>query len=360
MKKTKKIRVGNIFIGGDSPIIVQSMTNTLTKDVKSTVDQIKKLERAGCELIRCSVPDEDSAKSLSIIKSQIKIPLVADIHFEYKLALLSIKNGADKIRINPGNMRKEHLKAIIDLAIEKNVAIRIGVNSGSLNEKFEIEDSKVKSKYMAEKALEYVEYFEKFNFKNLIISLKSSDVKVNFLAYKLFAEKSDYPLHIGVTESGSCFGGLIKSSIGISELLSAELGDTVRVSLTDDPIFEIWTAYNILNCLGIRKKYPEIISCPTCARTTIDVINLVKEIESLIYSMDFSGDRAIPIKIAVMGCIVNGPGEAKDANFGICGTGNKVSIFEKGEVKETFDKADIKKILNNYLKKYNILGDFND
>ncbi|MDR0676843.1 MAG: flavodoxin-dependent (E)-4-hydroxy-3-methylbut-2-enyl-diphosphate synthase [Elusimicrobiota bacterium] len=357
MKKRKVVKVGNIVIGGNNQVVVQSMTNTTTKDIIKTVKQIKRLERAGCELIRCSVPDEEAAKAISLIKSKVNLPIIADIHFDHKLAILSIKNGADKIRINPGNIRKEHLKEIISNAIDKDIAIRIGINAGSLNiGNIDKINALKKASIMVEKALEYIDYFENNKFKKLIVSLKSSDIKTTLTAYKIFSKKSTYPLHIGITESGSRFGGIIKSSIGISALLSANLGDTIRVSISDDPIFEIFAAYNILKCLNIRKKYPEIISCPTCARTTIDVINLVKKIENFIYSLDFSGDKTLPIKIAIMGCIVNGPGEAKEADFGICGTGNKISIFEKGNIVETFEKKELEKKFYKYLKKYNIIS----
>jgi (E)-4-hydroxy-3-methylbut-2-enyl-diphosphate synthase len=354
LKNTKIIKIGNIFLGGNSPIIVQSMTNTDTKNVAKTVEQIKNLERAGCELVRCSVPDEKSAIALQEIKKNINIPLVADIHFDYKLALLAIQNGADKIRINPGNMKKEHLKQVIDSALEKDIAIRVGVNSGSLKTE-ECHSPEQKAKFMVDKALEYIDYFEANGFRKIVISLKSSDVKTSLSAYKLFNQKSDYPLHLGITESGSLFGGTIKSSVGLALILNEGLGDTIRVSLSADPVWEIYSAYNILASFGLRQKYPNIISCPTCARTTIEVIELVKEVEDIIYSLDWSGDKHLPITIAVMGCIVNGPGEAKEADFGVCGAGEKVAIFEKGEIVKTVEREKLREeffgCLNKYLKK---------
>lgn len=351
-KNKKIVKIGNTFLGTGN-ILVQSMTNTLTKDTKKTILQIKSLERAGCELVRSSIPDEESAEAIKIIKKEISIPLIADIHFDYKLAISAITNGADKIRINPGNIHKNHLREVIKVAKDFNIAIRIGVNTGSLRD---IWDNSLtldkKSDIMAKKALDFIEIFEQNNFFNLVVSLKSSNVDLNYLAYKKFSSLSDYPIHIGLTESGSIFSGLIKSSISLTELLKENIGDTIRVSLTADPLYEIFAAYNILNCLGIRKKYPEIISCPTCARTTINVIELVKEIENYIYTLDFSGNKILPIKIAVMGCVVNGPGEAKDADFAISGVGTKVMIFEKGNLIETFDKSLIKKKINVFLEKY--------
>ena len=383
LKNTRKIKIGNIFLGGDSPIVVQSMTNTDTKDVAKTIEQIKKLEKAGCELVRCSVPDVESAIALQKIKAGIKIPLVADIHFDYKLALLAIANGADKIRINPGNMQKEHLKQVIAAALEKDIAIRIGVNAGSLKEEAKTEISchpvssfchpeqsegsrfftepalseanvfrmtdcaqhdkaTEKASFMVEKALEYIDYFEQNGFEKLVVSLKSSDVKTSLAAYKLFSQKSDYPLHLGITEAGSIFGGTIKSSVGLALILNEGLGDTIRVSLSSDPVWEIFAAYNILASLGFPQKYPNIISCPTCSRTTIEVIELVKEVENIIYSLDWSGDKKLKLTIAVMGCIVNGPGEAKEADFGVCGAGNKVAIFEKGKILKTVERGELR------------------
>ena len=405
---TRKIKIGNenksVYIGGGAPIVVQSMTNTDTKDVAATVAQIKNLERAGCEIVRSSIPDEASAFAIKEIKKNINIPLVADIHFDHKLALLAIEHGADKIRINPGNMRKEHLDEIIKRALDKNIAIRVGVNSGSLKEsednetchpespivvedrlvssrrksgrsaradlsasigagsKFEPGDKMLKqvqhdrytqkAKFMAEKALEYVNYFEQKKFKNLVVSLKSSDVETSLLAYKFFTKVSDCPLHLGITEAGSIFGGTIKSSVGLALILNEGLGDTIRVSLSADPVWEVRAAYNILASLGLRQKYPNIVSCPTCARTTIDVVNLVAEIEKFVYSLDWKNGKALPITIAVMGCIVNGPGEAKEADFGVSGAGTKVAFFEKGKIVKTVEQGEMKAVFNEYLKKY--------
>ncbi len=347
-KKTRVVKVGKVLIGGNNQIVVQSMTNTSTTNITKTVNQIKQLTRAGCEMIRASAPDEASCLAFKEIKKQIKIPIVADIHFDYKLAILAMENGADKIRINPGNLRKEHLAKIIEIANKKNVAIRVGVNSGSLNAKH----SGDKAEFMVEKALEYIDYFEENGFENLVISLKSSDVKTSFSAYEKFRQKSDYPLHLGITESGSLFLGAIKSSVGLALLLEHGIGDTLRVSLTDDPIWEVFAGYKILQALGLRQKYPDIISCPTCARTSLGVIPLVKKIEKLIWSLNWSEIGSLPIKIAIMGCVVNGPGEAKEADFGFCGTGNKISVFEHGKIVKTFEKHELNEILNDYLQKY--------
>ncbi|MCP4482702.1 MAG: flavodoxin-dependent (E)-4-hydroxy-3-methylbut-2-enyl-diphosphate synthase [bacterium] len=345
-----KVKIGCLELGSNKKVIVQSMTNTDTKNIEETVAQIHRLERVGCELVRVSVPDKESALALKKIKEQITIPLVADIHFEAKLALLAIENGADKIRINPGNIRRETLLEIINLAKKFNVAIRIGVNAGSLKS-LEHQSIEKKAELMVAKALEYISDFEAQDFKNLVVSLKSSDIRTSILAYELFASKSEYPLHLGITEAGSKFTGAIKSSVGLGILLYKGIGNTIRVSLSSDPIFEVFAAYNILQGLGLRQKYPEIISCPTCARTTIDVINLVEKVENLVYSCDWSGTKKNNLKVAVMGCVVNGPGEAKEADFGICGAGNKVAFFEDGKIIDTFDSPEVEKMLFERLSK---------
>lgn len=332
-KKTRKIFVGKIPVGGDSPITIQSMTNTYTKNISATLRQIKRLEKRGCEIIRVAVPDIDSAIALKEIKKRIKIPLIADIHFDYKLALKSIENGADCIRINPGNIKnREKLKEIIKISKEYNTSIRIGVNSGSLDfnirKKFKnnIDDALVYS------AIEYLKFFEDNDFYNLKFSLKSTDILTTISAYEKFSEKTDYPLHIGITEAGTEFSGTIKSSIGIGYLLLKGIGDTIRVSLTTNPEKEIDTAKEILKSLNIRQLGPTIISCPTCARREIDVISITKKIEKAIK------DVKSPLKIAVMGCEVNGPGEAKEADIGIAGSISGGIIFKEGRVVKRLDK----------------------
>ncbi|HPD18646.1 MAG TPA: flavodoxin-dependent (E)-4-hydroxy-3-methylbut-2-enyl-diphosphate synthase, partial [Candidatus Goldiibacteriota bacterium] len=316
---TKKVKIGSVTIGSGNPIAVQSMTNTETKDVKSTVAQIKRLEDAGCEIIRCSVPDIQSALSLKKIKEQIKIPLVADIHYDYRLAIEALKNGVDKIRINPGNIGGvDRLREVINAAKEREAVIRIGVNSGSLksniNYKLKVKSEDDTANLMVASLMEYVEFFEGENFTNMVISLKASDVLTTIEAYRLFIKMRDYPLHIGITESGTELGGVIKSSIGSGILLSEGIGDTIRVSLTTKPEMEVYVAYRILNSLRLRERGVTIISCPTCARTEIDVIKIAHEVEKA--TMNISK----PLKIAVMGCSVNGPGEASHADLGLTGS----------------------------------------
>ncbi len=343
---TRKVKIGNITIGGGAPVAVQSMTNTDTKDIKSTVAQIKRLEKAGCEIIRCGVPDIESALALKKIKSKISIPLVADIHYDYRLAIEALKNGADKIRINPGNIGgPDRLKEVINIAKAKKAAIRIGVNSGSLksniNYKLKIESKNKIANLMVASLMEYVEFFENEKFFNLVISLKASDVLTTIEAYRLFSKIRDYPLHIGVTESGTELGGTIKSSIGIGILLAEGLGDTIRVSLTTDPEMEVYVAYRILDALGLRKRGVDIISCPTCARTEIDVIKIAHKIEEMTKNI------AKPLKIAVMGCSVNGPGEASHADIGITGSKKIGVIFKKGKI---IQKVSKKNLLKEFLK----------
>jgi len=339
---TKKVKIGNITIGGGYPVAVQSMTNTDTRDIKLTIAQIKRLEEAGCEIVRCGVPDIESAAALKKIKSRIKIPLVADIHYDYRIAIEALKNGADKIRINPGNIGgPDRLKEVIDIAKNKKAAIRIGVNSGSLKSniffKLKVKSENNTANLMVASLMEYVEFFENQNFSNLVISLKASDVPTTIEAYRLFSKIRNYPLHIGITEAGTELGGVIKSSIGIGVLLSEGLGDTIRVSLTADPEMEVYVAYRILDVLGLRKRGIDIISCPTCARTEIDVIKITRKVEEL------TKDISKPIKIAIMGCGVNGPGEASHADIGLTGSREIGVIFRKGKI--------IKKVRKKYLLK---------
>jgi len=324
---TNVVRIGNKFIGGGNPILIQSMTNTRTEDIISTVKQIKDLEEVGCDIIRCTVPSMEAALAIKEIKKQINIPLVADIHFDYRMAIAAIENGADKIRINPGNIGSiENIKAVVDVAKQRSIPIRIGVNSGSL-EKYLIEKyGGVTAQGIVESALDKVKIIEDLGYENLVISIKSSDVMMCVRAHELIAEKTKYPLHVGITESGTIFSGSIKSSIGLGLILDKGIGDTIRVSLTDDPVEEIKAAKLILKTLGLRKGGIEVISCPTCGRTKIDLIGLAKEVEAMTSEFD------LDIKVAVMGCVVNGPGEAKEADLGIAGGDGCGVIIKNGEI----------------------------
>ncbi len=342
MRKTKEVRVGDIKIGGGNPVSIQSMCNTDTRDVKSTVRQILDLERAGCEIIRVAVPDMEAAEAIKEIKKQIHIPLVADIHFDYRLALKSMENGIDKVRINPGNIGDmERVKLVADMAKERGIPIRIGVNGGSLDkvklEKF----GGVTADALVESAMEHVELLHQVDFNDIVVSIKVSNVPTMLEAYRKFAEISDIPLHIGVTESGTERMGTIKSSVGIGALLSQGIGDTMRVSLTADPVREIYLAKDILKVLGLRKGGVELVSCPTCGRTQIDLISIANEVEDKLKDIDK------PLKVAVMGCVVNGPGEARDADIGIAGGKGEGLIFRKGEIVR---KVKEKEIVSELLK----------
>ncbi len=319
--------VGDVPIGGNTPISVQSMTNTKTKNVEATIQQIADLEKAGCEIIRVAIPDLESAEALQDIKSNITIPIVADIHFNYELALKALEYGADKIRINPGNIGSEQrVKAIIDKAKEKNIPIRIGVNSGSLHKDIIHKYGGVTAQGLAESAFDYVRLFQKMDFKDLIVSLKASDVKMMIEANRIFADKTDYPLHLGVTESGIPKRGIIHSSVGIGTLLSEGIGDTIRVSLTGELTEEIRTGYEILKSLKLREHGVNIISCPTCGRIQVDLITLVEELDKQL------ANEEKPITVAVMGCAVNGPGEAREADIGVACGKKSALLFKKGEV----------------------------
>lgn len=329
---TKVIKIGDRVIGGGNPILIQSMTNVPTQDVDAVVKQILALEKAGCEIIRCTVPDEQAAKALSDIKKQIHIPLVADIHFDYKMAIAAIENGADKIRINPGNIGgEEKLRAVTDTAKAANIPIRVGVNSGSLERSIVERDGGVTAEGIVESALDKVHMIEKAGYDNLVISIKSSDVMMCVKAHELLAGELDrlgtrYPLHVGITESGTVRSGNIKSSIGLGLILDKGIGDTIRVSLTGDPVEEIVSAKLILRTLGLRKGGIEVVSCPTCGRTKIDLIGLATKVEDMVQGMP------LDIKVAVMGCAVNGPGEAKEADIGIAGGNGEGLIIKKGEI----------------------------
>ena len=325
-RKSKQIQIGNVKIGGDAPISVQSMCNTDTRDVTKTLDQINELASAGCEIARLAVLNKDSAAAIKDIVKKSQIPIVADIHFDYRLALTCIENGVHALRINPGNIgKREHTEKVIKAAKEHNIPIRIGINGGSLEKEFEQKDLPLHEK-MVLSALRHIEILEDLNFYNTKISLKSSDVLTTIEAYKLIADKVDYPLHLGVTEAGTLKSGLIKSSVGLGTLLSQGIGDTIRVSLTENPVEEVHAGFGILKALGLRKKGINFVSCPTCGRTQIDLIGLAKRVEEKFKNLD------IPITIAVMGCPVNGPGEAKHADFGIAGAIKEGYIFKKGEI----------------------------
>ena len=324
---TKVIRIGDRVIGGGNPILIQSMTNTRTEDVAATVAQIQELEAAGCEIIRCTVPTMEAAKALPEIKKQIHIPLVADIHFDYRLAIAAMENGADKIRINPGNIgSRERVQAVVDVARERNIPIRVGVNSGSLEKELVAKYHGVTAEGIVESALDKVHLIEDMGYDNLVISIKSSDVLMCVRAHELLAGKTPYPLHVGITEAGTVLSGNIKSSVGLGIILYQGIGDTIRVSLTGNPVEEIKSAKLILRTLGLRKGGIEVVSCPTCGRTSIDLIGLANQVEDLVqrYPLD--------IKVAVMGCVVNGPGEAKEADIGIAGGIGEGLLIRKGEV----------------------------
>lgn len=324
---TKVIKIGEKVIGGGNPILIQSMTNTRTENVEATVAQIQKLTAAGCEIIRCTVPTMEAALALKEIKKQITIPLVADIHFDYKMAIAAMENGADKIRINPGNIgSKDRVKAVVDVAKERNIPIRVGVNSGSLEKELVEKYHGVTAEGIVESALDKVHIIEELGYDNLVISIKSSDVLMCVKAHELIAEKTLYPLHVGITEAGTLLSGNIKSSIGLGLILSKGIGDTIRVSLTGDPAEEIKSAKLILRTLGLRKGGIEVVSCPTCGRTSIDLIGLANAVENMV------ADIPLDLKVAVMGCVVNGPGEAKEADIGIAGGKGEGLLIKKGEV----------------------------
>ena len=324
---TRVVKIGDRVIGGGTPVLIQSMTNTRTDDVEATVAQIHRLEKQGCEIIRCTVPDMASAKALREIKRQIGIPLVADIHFDYKMAIAAIENGADKIRINPGNIGGgDRLKAVVDTAKAHGVPIRVGVNSGSLERALVEKYHGVTAEGIVESALDKVHMIEDMAYDNLVISIKSSDVLMCIRAHELLAEKTDYPLHVGITESGTVYSGNIRSALGLGVILYQGIGDTIRVSLTGDPVEEIKSAKMILRTMGLRKGGIEVVSCPTCGRTKIDLIGLADKVEKM------TEDFPLDIKVAVMGCAVNGPGEAREADIGIAGGNGEGLLFRHGQI----------------------------
>lgn len=326
-KKTRVVKIGDVPIGGNNPIAIQSMCNTKTSDVEATVKQILALEKEGCEIIRVAVPDMAAAEAISEIKKQIHIPLVADIHFDYRLALKAIENGVDKMRINPGNIGGEdRVRAVVEAAKAKNIPIRIGVNSGSLEKDILEKYGTVTPEGLVESAMRHVRILEKLDFRDIVISIKASSVPFSLKTYSLLSEEVDYPLHVGITESGTEWSGTIKSSVGIGAILSMGIGDTIRVSLTGDPLEEVRVAKAILKDMGLRKFGVEFVSCPTCGRTCIDLIGLAKKVEEKCRNINKD------IKVAVMGCAVNGPGEAREADIGIAGGNGYGLIFKKGEI----------------------------
>ena len=347
-EQTKKINIGGRVIGGGEPVAIQSMTNTKTEDVKSTVEQILRLEKAGCEIIRCTVPTLEAAEAIKEIKKQIHIPLVADIHFDYRMAIAAMENGADKIRINPGNIGSiEKIKSVVDCAKERNIPIRVGVNSGSLEKPLIEKYGGVTAEGIVESALDKVHTIEDLGYDNLVISIKSSDVMMCVKAHELLAGKTVYPLHVGITEAGTVMSGSIKSSIGLGLILNQGIGDTIRVSLTGDPIEEIKAAKLILRTLGLRKGGIEVVSCPTCGRTQIDLISLAEQVSKLVE------DYPLDIKVAVMGCVVNGPGEAKEADLGIAGGIGEGILIKKGEIIKKVPESELLSTLKYELDNWN-------
>ena len=347
-ENTREVKIGNVVIGGNNPIAIQSMTNTKTEDVDATVEQILKLEAAGCEIIRCAVPTEEAAKALSKIKERIHIPLVADIHFNYRLAIAAIENGADKIRINPGNIGgEEKLRAVVEKAKEYNVPIRVGVNSGSLEKELVEKYNGVTAEGIVESALDKVHMIENMGYENIVVSIKSSDVLMCVKAHEMIAKVCPYPLHVGITEAGTLYRGNIKSSIGLGIILYEGMGNTIRVSLTGDPVEEVKTAKLVLKTLGFRKGGIEVVSCPTCGRTKIDLIGLANQVETMVADFD------LDIKVAVMGCIVNGPGEAKEADIGIAGGIGEGLLIKKGEIVKKVKEEELLETLRQELLNWN-------
>ncbi len=344
---TKIIQIGNKVIGGGNPVLIQSMCNTKTQDVASTVNQIKKLTAAGCDIIRVAVPDMEAAAAIKEIKKQISIPLVADIHFDYRLAVASIESGADKIRINPGNIGSlDRVKAVVDKAKEYQIPIRVGVNSGSLEKNLIEKYGGVTAEGIVESALNKVRMIEEMDYGNLVISIKSSDVLMCVKAHELIAERTDYPLHVGITEAGTLISGTIKSSVGLGIILHKGIGDTIRVSLTGDPLEEVKAAKTILRTLGLKRGGVEVISCPTCGRTRIDLISLANQVEDMVAAYDH-----LDIKVAVMGCVVNGPGEAREADIGIAGGIGEGLLIKKGEVIRKVPEEELLSALQEELMK---------
>lgn len=343
---TKTVRIGDRVIGGGNPVLIQSMTNTPTEDVEATVAQIHRLEQAGCEIIRCTVPNSDAAAAISRIKKEISIPLVADIHFDYKMAIAAIENGADKIRINPGNIGgKARIEEVVRCARERQVPIRVGVNSGSLEKELVAKYGGVTAEGLVESALDKVGMVEDCGYDQIVISIKSSDVLMCIRAHEILAEKTNYPLHVGITEAGTLMSGNIKSAVGLGVILYQGIGDTIRVSLTGDPVEEIKSAKQILRTLGLRKGGIDVVSCPTCGRTKIDLIGLANQVETLVQNYPLN------IKVAVMGCAVNGPGEAREADIGIAGGVGEGLLIKRGEIVRKMPESELLDALREELDK---------
>jgi (E)-4-hydroxy-3-methylbut-2-enyl-diphosphate synthase len=337
---TRQIKVGSVAVGGLAPIVVQSMTNTLTTDVAATVAQIRRLEEAGCEIVRVAVPDADAAAALARIRKQAGIPVIADIHFDHRLALAAARSGADGLRINPGNIGgAKKIKAVVDCARDSGIPIRIGVNAGSLEKDILKKYNGVTAEGMVESALRHIEMLRSLDFHEIKVSIKASDVPRTIAAYRLLSGRTDLPLHLGVTEAGTLFSGLVKSALGIGMLLAEGIGDTLRVSLTRDPVEEVRAGYDILRSLDIRRRGPEIIACPTCGRTRIDLFGIVERVERAL------GKLTAPIKIAIMGCVVNGPGEAREADIGVAGGEGVGVLFRKGRVVKKFPEDRLVEVL---------------
>ena len=345
---TKVIHIGDRVIGGGNPVLIQSMTNTKTEDVQATVAQIQALAAAGCDIIRCAVPTMEAAKALAEIKKQIPIPLVADIHFDYRLAIAAMENGADKIRINPGNIgSRDRVQAVVDVAKERRIPIRVGVNSGSLEKELVEKYHGVTAEGIVESAMDKVHLIEDMGYDQLVISIKSSDVMMCAKAHELIADRTDYPLHVGITEAGTLYSGNIKSAVGLGIILYQGIGDTIRVSLTGDPLEEVRSAKRILKTLGLRKGGIEVVSCPTCGRTQIDLIGLANQVERMVE------DIPLDIKVAVMGCVVNGPGEAKEADIGIAGGVGTGLLIKKGEIVKKLPEGELLEALRQELLHWN-------
>jgi len=339
-KNTRQILVGNVPVGGGAPVSVQSMTNTPTADINATVLQIERLQNAGCEIVRVAVPDMQAADAITAIKARISIPLIADIHFDHRLALAAARAGADALRINPGNIGSiQKVKAVVDCAKDLNISIRIGVNAGSLEKDILEKYNGITADAMVESALRNLELIKSFDFQQVKVSLKASDVARTVEAYRRLSAKADLPLHVGVTEAGSLYSGIVKSALGIGTLLAEGIGDTIRVSLTRDPVEEVRVGYEILKALGIRQRGPEIISCPTCGRCNIDLFNIVEEVEKALLTTSST------IKIAIMGCVVNGPGEAREADIGIAGADGSGILFRRGKVVKKFPQEKLVEVL---------------
>ncbi|MEJ2656071.1 MAG: flavodoxin-dependent (E)-4-hydroxy-3-methylbut-2-enyl-diphosphate synthase [Desulfobacterales bacterium] len=339
-KKTRRINVGTVSVGGASPIVVQSMTNTFTQDIQSTVSQIHRLEKAGCEIVRVAVPDFEAAAAIASIKQRISIPIIADIHFDYRLAIASAKAGADGLRINPGNIGgKNKVKAVVDYAKAVNIPIRIGVNSGSVEKDILKKYHGASAEAMVESAVRHIDLLTSFDFDDIKLSIKASDVHRTVNAYRLLSSKTDLPLHVGVTEAGGLYSGVVKSSLGIGMLLAEGIGDTIRVSLTRDPVEEVRVGYEILKALDIRRHGPDIISCPTCGRCKIDLFYILEQVETALLL------KPLPVKLAIMGCVVNGPGEAKEADIGVAGGDGTGILFKKGKVIKKFPEEKIVEVL---------------